>query len=206
MPVSVCVITRTPWPCSQNTSTCGSALMMASAVSRFLRSSAISWALPLPGPGRGAHDAVDREHGKRGGAHRQRDEQHGSRCAREGNGPIVDDGDDERRHDKRAQQQEQGHLPAQPALIAFSACQPHRCRSIGPTRKRAYARQEASSARTVVNESLTIMGSLAALAIAPRAQSPAGARAGENAARAAAGPRLAQNDGTDGQARTHYLR
>ena len=42
MPSSVCVMTRTLWPCSQNTSTCGSALMMASAVSRLRRSSAIS--------------------------------------------------------------------------------------------------------------------------------------------------------------------
>ena len=41
-------------------------------------------------------------------------------------------------------------------MIALSACPPHRRPSIGPTRKRAYARREASSAKTAVNEALTL--------------------------------------------------
>src|SRR5262249_16277314 len=49
-----------------------------------------------------------------------------------------------------------GHLAGQLARIALSACPPHRRPSIGPTRKRAYARREASSAKTAVNEALTL--------------------------------------------------
>src|SRR5262249_54261607 len=49
-----------------------------------------------------------------------------------------------------------GHLATQPTMIALSACPPHRRPSIGPTRKRAYARREASSAKTAVNEALTL--------------------------------------------------
>src|SRR5215471_6518181 len=108
------------------------------------------------GPGAGVKAAVDGEQRERSGAGGQSDEQQGPRWARDWQAGPVENGDNEGCHSERADEPQLGHLPAQPAMIVLSACPPHRRPSIGPTRKRAYARREASSAKTAVNEALTL--------------------------------------------------
>src|SRR5215831_2141170 len=108
------------------------------------------------GPRAGAQVPEGGEQGERGGACGQGEEQHGSRGVCGGQAGPVEDGDDGDRNSERADEPQPAHLATQPTMIALSACPPHRRPSIGPTAKRAYARREASSAKTAVNEALTL--------------------------------------------------
>ena len=134
--------------------------MMASAVSRLLRSSAVSSASTRPGPAlrRTARKAMA---AATAGAQTHGNEKRRSPVRRKRNCAAVGNGHHQGGHHEKARQQEESDLPVRLAELA-GVCPPHRSDRLGrPASGLRKTRKLEREDLVHVNESLSIMGSLA---------------------------------------------